>query len=275
MTVDVLLPYYGDVAMMKQAVESILGQTSPDWTLTVIDDGYPDESIPGYFGALAAQDSRIAYLRNEKNLGPEGNWNRCLQVARGTYFKLLPHDDLLRPDCLEQQVAVLQGDEAHRYALVFCARDVIGSDGRQLMRRGFPGAKSGPISRDAAVRACVRRGTNLIGEPGAVLCRKSLVDRIGAYDGTNPYVIDLDYCFRLLEHGDAWYSAEPLAAFRVSAQQWSVVIGSSQSKDFLDFLARVEAGAPLPLSPFDRFCGSFTPKLNNLARLLFYRFYLK
>jgi glycosyltransferase involved in cell wall biosynthesis len=38
-TVDVLLPYYGDVAMMKQAVESILGQSSPDWTLTVIDDG--------------------------------------------------------------------------------------------------------------------------------------------------------------------------------------------------------------------------------------------
>jgi len=30
-TVDVLLPFYGDVAMMKQAVESILGQTrKPD-----------------------------------------------------------------------------------------------------------------------------------------------------------------------------------------------------------------------------------------------------
>src|SRR4029078_9518649 len=35
-TVDVLLPFYGDVAMMKQAVESILGQHSTEWKLTVI-----------------------------------------------------------------------------------------------------------------------------------------------------------------------------------------------------------------------------------------------
>ena len=82
MTVDVLFPYYGDVAMMKQAVESVLGQTSPDWTLTVIDDGYPDDSIPGYFGALVAKDPRITYLRNEANLGANGNYRKALTFVR-------------------------------------------------------------------------------------------------------------------------------------------------------------------------------------------------
>jgi len=71
-TVDVLLPYYGDVAMMKQAVESVLGQTSSDWTLTIIDDGYPDQSLPDYFGTLAARDPRITYVHNEHNLGANG-----------------------------------------------------------------------------------------------------------------------------------------------------------------------------------------------------------
>ena len=33
MTVDILFPYYGDVAMMKQAVLSVVGQTNPDWRL--------------------------------------------------------------------------------------------------------------------------------------------------------------------------------------------------------------------------------------------------
>ena len=76
MTVDILFPYYGDVAMMKQAVLSVVGQTNPDWRMIVIDDGYPDDSIPGWFESL--KDERITYMRNEKNLGANGNYRKCL-----------------------------------------------------------------------------------------------------------------------------------------------------------------------------------------------------
>ena len=105
MTVDVLLPYYGDVAMMKQAVESILGQTSPDWTLTVIDDGYPDESIPGYFGALAARDPRITYVRNEKNLGANGNYRKALGFVRNDLAVIMGADDVMLANYIETVVA--------------------------------------------------------------------------------------------------------------------------------------------------------------------------
>ncbi len=105
MTVDVLLPYYGDVAMMKQAVESILGQTSSDWTLTVIDDGYPDESIPGYFGALAAQDARITYLRNEENLGANGNYRKALTFVRHELAVVMGADDIMLKNYMETVVA--------------------------------------------------------------------------------------------------------------------------------------------------------------------------
>jgi glycosyltransferase involved in cell wall biosynthesis len=100
-TVDVLLPYYGDVAMMKQAVESILGQTSPDWTLTVLDDGYPYESIPGYFGALASQDSRITYLRNEQNLGANGNYRKALGFVRHELAVVMGADDVMLKNYVE------------------------------------------------------------------------------------------------------------------------------------------------------------------------------
>ena len=53
--------------MMKQAVLSVVGQTNPDWRLIVVDDGYPDDSIPGWFESL--KDERITYMRNETNLG--------------------------------------------------------------------------------------------------------------------------------------------------------------------------------------------------------------
>jgi len=104
-TVDVLFPYYGDVAMMKQAVDSVLGQTSPDWTLTVIDDGYPDDSIPGYFGALAAQDGRIAYIRNEENLGANGNYRKALTFVRHQLAVVMGADDVMLSNYIETVVA--------------------------------------------------------------------------------------------------------------------------------------------------------------------------
>ena len=105
MTVDVLFPYYGDVAMMKQAVDSVLGQTSSDWTLTVIDDGYPDDSIPGYFGALVAKDPRITYLRNEENLGANGNYRKALTFVRHELAVVMGADDVMLPNYLETVVA--------------------------------------------------------------------------------------------------------------------------------------------------------------------------
>jgi len=104
-TVDVLFPYYGDVAMMKQAVESVLGQTSPDWVLTVIDDGYPDDSIPGYFGALAEQDPRVTYRRNEQNLGANGNYRKALTFVRHELAVVMGADDAMLPNYIETVVA--------------------------------------------------------------------------------------------------------------------------------------------------------------------------
>ena len=270
--VSVCIPTYLGDQTLGAAIESVLAQTYTDFELMVIDDGSPDDTraVVERFS-----DPRMVYLCNEKNLGPEGNWNRCLEVATGDYFKLLPHDDVLHPHCLERQVAVLDADAEERISLVFSAREVLGPDARLLMRRGYPSGREGPIDRDVLIRACVRRGTNLIGEPGAVLLRKSTAAKVGLFDATNPYVIDLDYWFRLLNHGNAHFCAEPLAAFRVSAGSWSVAIGASQSVDFRNFVQRMGVLGMAPPSAFDRFCGNLMAVLNNILRTVFYRIYLK
>lgn len=270
--VSVCIPTYRGAATIAPAIESVLNQTFGDFELIVIDDCSPDDT---QVIVESFSDSRITYQRNTKNLGPQGNWNRCLEVAHGSHFKLLPHDDLLHPRCLESQVAILDADTDEKIALVFSARNVLGPDGRVLTRRSYPAGREGSISSSSVMRACVRRGTNLLGEPGALLFRKSLADKIGAFDATNPYVIDLDYWFRLMAHGDAYFCADTLASFRVSPQSWSVAIGHGQSNDFRNFVSRVSASGKIPTTLFDHICGSFTPGLNNLARLLFYWLYLK
>ena len=96
MTIDIALPFYGDVDFMKQTVTSILNQTDGDWRLIVVDDGYPDNSLPKWFSDL--NDRRITYLRNENNLGANGNFQKCLGLLSAEFCIVMGADDVLEPD---------------------------------------------------------------------------------------------------------------------------------------------------------------------------------
>jgi len=269
---SVCIPTYRGAAHIAAAIDSVLSQSFRDFELIVIDDTSPDDTP-----AIVARysDSRIRYIRNESNLGPEGNWNKCLSESRGTFFKLLPQDDLLMPDCLGQQMAVLEKDTEENIALVFCARRIVVSGDRAVTVRGYPGGKRGAISGREVIKRCVRFGTNLIGEPGSVMFRKSLALQIGPFDATNAYVIDLDYWFRLLLKGNAYYFPEPLAAFRVSSDSWSVAIRNSQTADFCQFVSRISLNPAHTVSRFDIAACHLMARINTYLRLLFYRLVLK
>jgi glycosyltransferase involved in cell wall biosynthesis len=230
--VSVCIPTYRGADHLAATIESVLAQTFGSFELVIVDDNSPDRSaeiVGGY------RDSRVRYLRNPENLGPQGNWNRCLDEARGRYFKLLPQDDLLAPDCLARQVAVFEQDAAKRIALVFGAREVVDASGKPLFRRAAFGRRPRCMSAQDLIRACLRKGSNIIGEPGNVLLRRNLARSVGGFDGTYGYVIDLDYWFRTLQCGDGYYLPDVLSSFRISGSSWSVEIGARQYHEFRDF----------------------------------------
>ena len=92
---EIFIPFWGEPALLIEAVESVRAQTDPDWRLTVVDDCYPDDSVAAWFDALA--DDRVTYLRNETNLGITDNYRRCLELATDEWMVFLGCDDLLRP----------------------------------------------------------------------------------------------------------------------------------------------------------------------------------
>ncbi|GAA1049793.1 glycosyltransferase family 2 protein [Arthrobacter russicus] len=98
MTVDVMFPYYGDVVMMKAAVDSVLSQEDRDFRFTIVDDGYPDDSLPEYFKSLVDNDSRVRYYRNETNLGANGNYKKCLSLVEHDVVVVMGADDIMLPN---------------------------------------------------------------------------------------------------------------------------------------------------------------------------------
>lgn len=101
--VDVLMPYYGDVGMMQEAVRSVLAQRDPHWRLTVVDDG-TEPGVPEWFAALIADHGRehgpgrIRYLRNDTNLGITGNFQKCLTMVTQPLVTMIGSDDRMLPD---------------------------------------------------------------------------------------------------------------------------------------------------------------------------------
>jgi glycosyltransferase involved in cell wall biosynthesis len=100
MALDIALPFYGDVTFMKQTVQSILNQSNPNWKLIVVDDGYPDETIPSWFAGLG--DDRVQYQRNQNNLGANGNFQKCLGLLSAEYCLVMGADDLLEDNFVER-----------------------------------------------------------------------------------------------------------------------------------------------------------------------------
>ena len=97
--IDVLLPYYGNVELMKEAVQSVVAQTNPNWRLTVIDDCYPDAEPARWFASQ--MDPRITYLRNGTNLGANANYRLALSLAEAPVVVMMGADDVMLPDYAE------------------------------------------------------------------------------------------------------------------------------------------------------------------------------
>ena len=270
--VTIAIPVFRGEQYIQSAIDSVLSQSLNNFELLVVDNNSDDKTVEI---VLSYSDPRIILIRNEKNIGVEANWNKCLALARGIYIKILPHDDTLEPDCLKEQVKVFDMDSEGQIGLVFCARAIINDVGELITKRHNRSLIKGRIKAKKLIRLCTRKGTNLIGEPGAVLFRLRDSRTVGNFNEKIPYVIDLDYWLRLLAHGDAYYIDKYLSNFRISKGSWSVGIGSSQAKEFTRFIDLIAQNPANSISNFDRVLGRLTAIINGIARRIFYKLFIQ
>lgn len=258
--VSICIPFYNGIPYIEDAIKSVLNQSFTDWELVLTDDQSIDES----FKLISSySDPRIRYILNPKRLGVEGNWNKCVSEAHGVYCKLLCHDDILHPDCLARQVNVFKTKGNESVSLVASARRIISSNGKVLLTRRWK-LNDMKIDGISAIKQNLRSGTNLIGEPCAVMFRMSDC-KDGLFSIKHPYVIDLDFWIRLLKKGDCFYISDPLSDFRVSPQSWSVSLKNQQSKQYIALLNENEY-----VSFIDVCIGSFNARMLEFFRRIVY-----
>ena len=107
--VSIGLPVYNGEKYLSSAIESILAQTFRDFELIICDNASTDETREICRGYME-KDHRIRYFRHKRNIGATSNFNSCLALSSGEYFKWAAHDDMLHPDFLARCVDALDAD---------------------------------------------------------------------------------------------------------------------------------------------------------------------
>ena len=164
--ISVLMGIYNCSSTMEQAVASVQNQTYTNWELILCDDGSSDNTYE-VAQALAAKDSRIVLLRNEKNLGLNATLNRCLAVATGEYIARMDGDDDCVPERFERQLDLLEHHP--EFQITSCPMKLFDETGEW----GQTTVPEYPSPED------VVSGTPI--SHAAVMLRKECMDAVGGY----------------------------------------------------------------------------------------------
>jgi glycosyltransferase involved in cell wall biosynthesis len=103
--VSVVMSVYNSASYLREAIDSILNQTYPNFEFLIINDGSTDDSlniIKSY------QDNRIVLINNDGNKGLIYSLNKGFEVATGKYIARMDGDDISLSTRFETQVSFLE-----------------------------------------------------------------------------------------------------------------------------------------------------------------------
>jgi glycosyltransferase involved in cell wall biosynthesis len=243
--VSICIPTYNYAHFLGDAIGSALLQSYRDLEI-VVSDNCSTDGTPELVARLMRQDPRIVYHRNEHNIGMVGNFNRCLELARGRYVKFLCADDMLGPACVARMVEVL--DRHEDIALVTCGRVWVDDGGARPLRYAGYARRSVRVPGDQVMARCFFYG-NLIGEPTAVMFRRAAAGRL--FSDRYTQLMDLEMWFHLLRQGSLEFLREALCSIRQHAGQatqenveWGAVLEDKREL-FKEFHAKAAVRASL------------------------------
>ncbi len=102
--VSIVTPLFNRVNLVGESIDSVIGQTYPNWEMIIVDDGSTDGSYE-YVQQKVTEEPRIKILKRDRNpKGAPACRNIGLEKARGEFVIFLDSDDILAPHCLQQRV---------------------------------------------------------------------------------------------------------------------------------------------------------------------------
>ena len=207
-SISVVMPVHNGGSYLRHAVDSILGQTFPDFELIVVDDRSTDGAVEA-LGRIG--DPRMRIVANA-GAGLVAALNTGLVAARGALIARMDADDIALPERFARQFEYLGAHpEIAVLGTAVILIDGVGNEGQTVV---YPTAP-------AAIRALPPH-VHFMAHP-TVMMRADIVRELGGYRALFAVAEDFDLWLRVGDRHDVANLAEPLLKYRRHAKQHSRV----------------------------------------------------
>ncbi len=182
--VSVVMATHNGSRFIREAIDSVLGQTYRNFEFIIVDDASTDNVADI---VTSFEDQRIRLVYNEARLGLTKSLNRAIKLCRGEYMARIDDDDVWADnDKLERQMSFMRGREG--VGVCGTQNVVIDDKGRELYRLRYE-------SGDKAIRRQMLRRNQF--PHSGVLVRHRALDRVGLYDERCRYAQDFELWLRI------------------------------------------------------------------------------
>ncbi len=224
--VTVCLPTIGRTDMLREALESLRGQTYPHLEILLLDNAAEAEGRQ-ILQDFADRDPRARILHSEERLPMFANFNRGIRAARGEYIAFLFDDDVYLPGLVQREVTMLEA---------YPAAGFVGSNYYLIDASGGVSASPRLVNTTRVVRGRqyirdqVRCASMIIGTPG-IMVRRDLLSTFPFDESLPVHGGDLVARLRMAEVADVGLIAEPLVQIRVHPQTETSTLSLTASVD--------------------------------------------
>ena len=212
---------------------SIKNQTHTNWELIISDDESTDCTLDIINDFIKTLTQKVTIVHHKRN-GLASNWNNCVKNANGEFIKFVFQDDLIEPNCLEVMLNSFHYDK--NIGLVFSRRTIIFNKNEkrnvEWMNR-FENLHDKWHSHDWKNNKSIKgkkllkdnnlffEPINKIGEPTAVMIRKSCFEKVGYFRNDLYQLLDWEFWMRIMTKYNIVFIDEPLVSFRLHDKQES------------------------------------------------------
>ena len=205
----VLIPTYNRARWLRESIASALAQTYEDFLLVVSDNASTDTTRAV---VESFDDPRLSYRRLERHAGLNEHFNLCFGSARTEYVYVLPDDDRMCPDALEQTVSVL--DANPRVGVVHGCADLVDEHGAVIAEgHHMTGLEATEVETgEMFIRRTLDRGYRV--HASTALIRASALADVRLRTEDHP-VTDLGLWLRIALSWDIGFLARTLAVVRI------------------------------------------------------------
>ncbi|MEB3282275.1 MAG: glycosyltransferase [Lyngbya sp.] len=230
---SVIVPTYKpNREYLTQTLKSILNQSLAieEMQIEIVDDCSPDEDLEPFVKQIAG--NRISFYRQPRNLGLIGNWNDCIQRAKGKWVHILHQDDLVLPEFYHKLRELLE--EYPQAGAGFCRHYYVDAEGKQRSISALEQENSGILDNWIERIAVMQRV-----QFASIVVKRSVYETLGGFSQDAGSAADWEMWKRIAAHYSVVYEPQPLACYRLhSSSESSRLI--SVGENITDTLKAIE-----------------------------------